>query len=102
MKKLLLFVLLSGPVTHSATLFAQDYGAQDYQSMRGDLNEFDSFADEMVAEGLGETVEIKEPSTFQLWLRRLGGPVVMLYVRMREKMNVAWAWMLAKKKAKKS
>lgn len=69
-----------------------------------DFDEFDAIADEMVEQGMAEKIDIKEPSFFQLMLRRMGGPIVMVYVRMREKMDVLWAWIIQNKKkiAKKS
>lgn len=101
MKKLLFCLLFSG-LSFATPKSAQQLPEQPVasSSQYNDSNEFDAMAEEMDAQGLTNTIEIKEPSAFQLFIRRAGGPIVMAYVKMREKMSAFWAWLWTKKKRK--
>lgn len=101
MKKLLFCLLFSSAVyaaPQPVVLVQQPMAAV---SKADERDEFDSMADEMDAHGLTNTIEIKEPSAFQMFIRRVGGPIVMAYVKMREKMSAFWAWLWKRNKNKK-
>ena len=96
MKKLLFCISLSlCSVQFSA---ANQKPVQSSVAQQLDFNDFDNLADEMINQGMAEKIEIKEPSGFQMFLRRAGGPIVMAYVRMREKMSSFWVWLTTSKK----
>jgi hypothetical protein len=97
MKKIILVLLLI-----SCRLYSNDQKVTPQvptQLQQFEFNDFEAMTDEMIKHDAGaEKIEIKEPSGFQMFLRRVGGPIVMAYVRMREKMSSFWTWLTTPKK----
>lgn len=100
MKKLLFCLLFSSAAyAVNQPVIALSQPTMSAVAKEGERDDFDEMADEM-DKHMENAVEIKEPSTFQMLVRRVGGPIVMAYVKVREKMNAFWAWLWIRNKNK--